>query len=290
MVRLHIIETGKFKLDGGAMFGVVPKKLWSRLNPSDDQNLCTWSMRCLLVEDGDRKILIDTGLGDKQDEKFRSHFHPHGEDTLSRSLKRAGFCAEDITDVLLTHFHFDHVGGAISRNAKGELLPVFPNAKYWSNEKHLRWALEPNPRERASFLKENILPLIDHQVLEMVDIEDGVNFSDHITLDFVYGHTEAMMIPYIDLGQGHTLVYAADLLPSHCHIGMPYVMGYDIRPLETLKEKAQLYEKVVNDHTFIFYEHDKDMVASTLVKNEKGRVVLGNECSFEDVTKVINAD
>ena len=274
-MKLHIIETGKFKLDGGAMFGVVPRKLWKKLNPPDENNMCTWAMRCLLIEDGERKILIDTGLGNKQDEKFRSHFHPHGDDNLISSLAKSGFSAEDITDVFLTHLHFDHVGGAIYRDDKGNLVPTFPNATYWSNEKHYNWAINPNARERASFLKENILPLKEHGVLKFIDVEQGVKFTDSISLDFVYGHTEALMVPYIHMDDGRSIVYTADLLPSHCHIGMPYVMGYDIRPLETLKEKALLYEKVINTNHYIFFEHDKDIACAELVKNERGRVVFG---------------
>ncbi len=276
-MKLHIIETGKFKLDGGAMFGVVPKSLWKRLNEPDENNMCTWTMRCLLIEEGERKVLIDTGLGDKQDAKFRSHFYPHGDDSLEKSLVNAGFAFEDITDVFLTHLHFDHVGGAIKKDEKDNLIPTFPNATYWSNKKHWDWALTPNARERASFLKENIVPLQDHNVLKFIDVEDGVRFTDSISVDFVYGHTEAMMVPYIHLDNGKTLVYTADLLPSHCHIGMPYVMGYDIRPLMTLKEKARLYEKAVNTNHMIFFEHDKDMACAELVKNDRGRVVLGEE-------------
>lgn len=276
-MKLHIIETGKFKLDGGAMFGVVPKSLWQRLNQPDENNMCTWSMRCLLVEEGDRKILIDTGLGTKQDEKFRSHFYPHGDDSLLGSLNNAGFKAEDITDVFLTHLHFDHVGGAVTRDKKNNLVPSFPNATYWSNEKHWNWALNPNAREKASFLKENIVPLQDHNVLRFIDVEDGVKFTDSISIDFAYGHTEALMVPYIKLDNDKTLVYTADLLPSHCHIGMPYVMGYDIRPLVTLQEKALLYEKTVNTNHMIFFEHDKDIACAELIKNDRGRVVFGKE-------------
>lgn len=276
-MKLHIIETGKFKLDGGAMFGVVPKSMWQKLNAPDENNMCTWAMRCLLIEDGERKILIDTGLGDKQDAKFRSHFYPHGEDNLMGSLGKAGFKPEDITDVFLTHLHFDHVGGAIRRTSDGHLIPTFPNATYWSNEKQYNWAIDPNPRERASFLKENITPLMDHGVLKFIDVQDGVSFTDNINVGFAYGHTEALMTPYIKLDDGRTIVYTADLLPSHCHIGMPYVMGYDIRPLDTLREKAELYEKVIGTDHYIFFEHDKDIACAELIKNERGRVVFGNE-------------
>jgi len=256
--KLHIIETGKFKLDGGAMFGVVPKKLWSKLNEPDIDNLCTWSMRCLLVEDGERKILIDTGIGNKQDDKFMSHFHPHGDDDLKGSLKDAGFDVEDITDVLLTHFHFDHVGGAVEMDSKGNLVPTFPNATYWTNELHYYAAYEPNQREKASFLKENFLPLKEHGILKYIDINEETLFTDHINLIFSDCHTDKMMVPIINLGNGHNLVYTADLLPSHCHINMPYVMSYDIRPLETLREKAALYERVLDGNHTIFFEHDKE--------------------------------
>jgi len=282
-MKLHTIDTGYFKLDGGAMFGVVPKKMWQKLNPPDEANMCTWAMRCLLVEDGDRKILIDTGLGNKQDEKFRSHFSPHGTDTLLHSIGRAGFAAEDITDVLLTHLHFDHVGGAVYRNDQGRLLPTFPNATYWTNEPHLQWALDPNPRERASFLKENILPLQDHGCLRFIDVEAGVRFSDHITLEFGYGHTEAMMVPFIGLANGKTLVYTADLLPSHGHTGLPYVMAYDIRPLTTMKERAALYERVANPDHYIYFEHDKDIAVGQLSTNEKGRVVFDKEVEIGSI-------
>lgn len=276
-MKLHIIETGKFKLDGGAMFGVVPRSLWKRLNEPDENNMCTWSMRCLLIEDGEKKILIDTGLGDKQDDKFRSHFYPHGDDSLYGSLSSSGFGVEDITDVFLTHLHFDHVGGAVRRTADGHLVPTFPNATYWTNEKHLAWALKPNARESASFLTENIVPLVDHNVLKFIDIEEDVPFTDRIKVNFAYGHTEALMTPYIHLDDGRTVVYTADLLPSHCHISMPYIMGYDIRPLETLKEKAALYERVIGTDHLIFFEHDKDIACAELVKNDRDRVIFGKE-------------
>lgn len=282
-VKLHVIETGKFKLDGGAMFGVVPKKLWQRLNKPDANNLCTWSMRCLLIEEGERKILIDTGIGDKQDEKFLSHFEPHGEDSLIPSLAKAGFSVEDITDVLLTHFHFDHVGGAVKYDLSGKLVPTFPNATYWTNEVHYNSAYTPNHREKASFLKENFVPLKEHGVLKYIDINEETVFTDHISLIFSDCHTDKMMVPIIDIGNDNKLVFTADLLPSSCHISMPYVMSYDIRPLETLREKAALYERVLDGKHTIMFEHDKDVQFANLVKNEKGRVVMGQNISIDDL-------
>lgn len=282
-MEMHIIETGKFKLDGGAMFGVVPKSMWTRKNEPDENNMCTWAMRCLLIKDGEQLILIDTGLGDKQDEKFRSHFHPHGSDTLHNSLKAAGYSPEDITDVILTHFHFDHVGGALSFDGKGAIVPTFPNATYWTNQQHYQWATNPNPREAASFLKENIMPLMDHGVLKFIDVEQGVQFNDHISIDFVYGHTEAMMIPYISMPNGKTLVYTADLLPSSGHVSLPWVMSYDVRPLSTLDEKAALYEKIVNNDHYIFFEHDKDVACGSLMKNDRGKVKMGDIYNLEHI-------
>ena len=273
-IKFHIIDTGYFKLDGGAMFGVVPKSMWKNLNTPDDDNMCTWSMRCLLVEDGARKILIDTGMGDKQDEKFKSHFHPHGDANLEKSISLAGFDPKDITDVLLTHLHFDHVGGALKKDQKGEIIPTFENAAYWSNDFHYQWALTPNERERASFLKENIVPLMDHGVLNLIDVEQDIRFSENITLNFVFGHTGAMMIPTINFADNKKVIYCADLLPSSGHIGLPYIMAYDVQPLETIKEKELLFEKATNQNTFLFLEHDKDHACISVEKNERGRVVM----------------
>lgn len=273
-MKLKIIETGYFKLDGGAMFGVVPKQMWKRLNPPDENNMCTWAMRCLLVEDAGRVILFDTGMGDKQDEKFRAHFEPHGSETLLNSLRDAGYRPEDITDVFQTHFHFDHVGGAIQRNKKSELVPTFPNATYWSNERHYNWAAEPNAREKASFLPENFKPLKEMGVLEFLDVQDGIPFTDAITVDYYYGHTEALMVPTIHLDEGKKLVFTADLLPSAHHVRMPYVMSYDVRPLETLKDKKRFYEKALDPDCYIFFEHDKDSILGQLTKNEKGRFAI----------------
>lgn len=282
-IELYSIEAGRFKLDGGAMFGVVPKSLWSRLNPPDDNNMCTWSMRCLLVIEGNRRILIDTGMGTKQDEKFRSHFHPHGDTDLEKSLIAKGFQPEDITDVFITHLHFDHVGGAVKYNEKGLLTPTFPNAKYWSNKRHYQWAIDPNAREKASFLRENFVPLAEQGVMEFIDIEEHLPFSDHIRIRFVYGHTEAMMIPSIALGNGKELHYCADLLPSHGHIGLPYVMAYDVRPLDTIQEKELFFEEVSQPGHYLFLEHDKDFECITVVKNDKSRIVMGETLNLGDI-------
>ncbi|MBK7697843.1 MAG: MBL fold metallo-hydrolase [Saprospiraceae bacterium] len=282
-MKLHVLETGKFKLDGGAMFGVVPKRMWQKMHPADDDNLCTWQMRCLLVEDGNRKILIDTGVGSKQDDRFRSHFYPHDDIDFTESLTKIGLTTEDITDVFLTHFHFDHVGGALKRDAQGAIVPVFPNATYWSNEVHYNWALNPNAREAASFLKENFVPMRDQGILQMIDVQEGIKFSDNISLSFVYGHTEAMMLPYISLPSGNTLIYCADLIPSHHHIQMPYVMAYDLRPLETMKEKKVLHDVATDGKHFLFFEHDLDVACGFLTKNENGRVVFGGDVNIADI-------
>jgi glyoxylase-like metal-dependent hydrolase (beta-lactamase superfamily II) len=282
-LRLHILETGKFKLDGGAMFGVVPKRMWNKLHAADENNLCTWQMRCLLVEEGDRKILIDTGLGQKQDEKFRLHFYPHEEIIFKDSLGAIGLSTDDITDVLLTHFHFDHVGGALVKDASGQIIPTFPNAKYWTNEIHYNWAYTPNARETASFLKENFVPLKDLGVLHYMDVQNGIHFSESITLDFVYGHTEAMMIPTIHLPSGNKIIYCADLIPSRHHVPLPYVMAYDMKPLESLKEKQWLHEVATDGRHFLFFEHDLDTACGQLIKNETGRTVYGHQVDLNDI-------
>jgi glyoxylase-like metal-dependent hydrolase (beta-lactamase superfamily II) len=282
-MQLHIIESGKFKLDGGAMFGVVPKRMWQKMHPADEDNLCTWQMRCLLVVDGDRKILIDTGVGHKQDERFRKHFYPHDDISFDAALSSIGMSVSDITDVLITHFHFDHVGGALSFDAKGNIVPTFPNATYWTNEVHYNWAYNPNAREAASFLRENFVPLKDAGVLKMIDIQEGIRFSDHIHLGFVYGHTEAMMIPHIELPSGNTLIYCADLIPSHHHVQLPYIMAYDMKPLESLKEKQIFHEKATDGRHFLFFEHDLEVACGNIVKNEQGRVVFGGKVDLADL-------
>ena len=274
-MKLHTIETGNFKLDGGAMFGVVPKSLWQKLNTPDENNLCSWAMRCLLIEEGSRRILVDTGIGTKQDEKFMGHYHLHGEATLESSLQNLGFSTDDITDVLLTHLHFDHCGGAVKK--KGDaLVPVFKNATYWSNEPHWQWAVQPNAREKASFLKENILPLQQSGQLQFIAVAEGHNnrlgetpFTENISIRFVHGHTKAMMLPQITYGN-NTIVYMADLLPSAAHIPLPYVMAYDMFPLTTLEEKKMFLEEALANNYVLYFEHDLRTECCRLQQTEKG--------------------
>ena len=274
-MKLSIVHAGLFKLDGGAMFGVVPKVLWNKKNPADENNQCLWSMQSLLIEHGDRKILVDCGIGSKQDDKFRSHFTPHGPE-INSELNRMGVSVEDITDVFLTHMHFDHVGGAVSITESGELYPTYPNATYWSTEKHYQVAINPNVRERASFLKENILPLKDHDRLKFIEEKQSIEWLPGIHIDFVHGHTDSMMILNMELDSGKRAVYCADLLASHFHIGLPYIMGYDLRPLETLKEKEILLSRAVERGDVLIYEHDPKIEASTITKNNRGRFVVGD--------------
>lgn len=267
-MQLHVIDTGFFKLDGGAMYGVVPKSLWSRHTPPDADNLCTWAMRCLLIEAGDRLVLVDTGLGDKQSEKFFSYFKPHGEASLLGSLQAKGFGPEDVTDVILTHLHFDHCGGAVVRTASGQLVPQFPNATYWSHADHWQWASNPNDREKASFLSENFAPLQAAGQLDFVT-ESTTLLDGRISFMTVNGHTEQMLIPHIRY-RGRTLVFMADLMPSVSHLPMPWVMGYDIRPLDTLREKAAFYEQALANNYVLFFEHDAQNECCTLIETEKG--------------------
>jgi len=267
-MNLYTINTGYFKLDGGAMFGVVPKSIWNKLNPADENNLCTWAMRCLLIEDGKRLILVDNGIGDKQDAKFMGHYHLHGDDTLDKSLAAHGFHRDDITDVFLTHLHFDHCGGSIVRKGD-QLVPAFKNATYWSNERHWQWAVQPNDREKASFLKENILPIRESGQLKFIEPTDGVALSDNVQVRFAYGHTDAMMLPQIRY-KGHTIVYMADLLPSVAHIPLPYVMAYDMFPLTTLQEKKSFLTEAAENNYILFFEHDPQHECCTLHLTEKG--------------------
>lgn len=251
------------------MFGVVPKSIWNKLNPADENNLCSWALRCLLVEAENKLILIDNGNGTKQDAKFWSHYFLHGDDTLEKSLAKYGFTTDDITDVILTHLHFDHCGGSI-KIENGKLVPAFKNATYWSNEKHWNWAVYPNEREKASFLKENILPIQESGQLKFQDTNTKQSsILPEITFSYVSGHTEAMMIPHINYN-GRTVVFMADLLPSVGHIPIPYVMAYDMFPLTTLNEKKVFLKEAVENNYILFFEHDPEIECCTLQQTERG--------------------
>jgi glyoxylase-like metal-dependent hydrolase (beta-lactamase superfamily II) len=279
-MKLYTIETGYFKLDGGAMFGVVPKSIWNKINPADENNLCSWAMRCLLVEDGNRLILIDNGIGNKQDAKFFSHYYLHGDATLDGSLAKHGFSKNDITDVFLTHLHFDHCGGSIVREGD-QLAPAFKNATYWSNQDHWNWAVHPNDREKASFLKENILPIQESGQLKFTGAKDGTAFTDNFSIRVVGGHTQAMMLPQINY-KGKTIVYMADLLPSAGHIPLPYVMAYDMFPLTTLNEKKAFLKEAADNHYVLFFEHDPRIECGDLEMTEKG-IRLKNSFELKDL-------
>lgn len=267
-MKLYSIETGLFKLDGGAMFGVVPKSIWHKLNPADENNMCTWAMRCLLIEDGKRLILVDTGIGNKQDAKFFSHYYLHGDDTLDKSLASHGFHRDDITDVFLTHLHFDHCGGAIMRDGD-KLVPAFKNATYWSNPSHWAWATQPNEREKASFLKDNIMPIQESGQLKFIEAFDGTAFTDNFHIRFVNGHTDSMMLPQIRY-KDQTILYMADLLPSVGHLPIPYVMAYDMFPMTTLTEKKAFLQEALDKPYILFFEHDPVNECATLQLTEKG--------------------
>jgi glyoxylase-like metal-dependent hydrolase (beta-lactamase superfamily II) len=267
-MKLYTIETGFFKLDGGAMFGVVPKSIWNKLNPADENNMCNWAMRCLLVQEGNRLILIDNGLGDKQDEKFFSYYYLNGQDSLSSSLRKHGFTEDDITDVFLTHLHFDHCGGSVKWNSKKDGYEiVFKNATYWSTEKHWAAAIKPNAREKASFLKENILPIQDSGHLKF--ITEGEKLMNGFDVKFVYGHTEAMMLPVLNYN-GQEVIYCADLIPSSAHVPVAYVMAYDMQPLITLGEKTALLKEAISKKSILFFEHDPVTECCSLEETERG--------------------
>lgn len=265
-MKLHVINTGNFKLDGGAMYGVVPKSIWNKLNPADENNLCNWAMRCLLIEDGNRLILIDNGLGDKQDAKFFAHYYLNGNESLLSSLKSAGFSPNDVTDMFLTHLHFDHCGGGV-KSENGKLSLTFPNATYWSNEEHWNLATKPNAREKASFLKENILPMQESGHLKFTS-ESKSSFAQFDVL-YTSGHTDKMMVPKIKY-KGKTVCYMADLIPSVGHLPLPYVMAYDTRPLVSLEEKEKFLNEAVDNNYVLFFEHDPVNECCTLARTERG--------------------
>ena len=271
-MKLYSINSGYFKLDGGAMFGVVPKSMWNKLNPADDNNMCSWALRCLLVEHENRLILIDNGNGDKQDAKFFSHYYLHGDDTLEKSLNKNGFSFGDITDVFLTHLHFDHCGGSVKYNKDRTGYELaFPNATYWSNERHWKWATQPNKRERASFLKENILPIQESGHLKFLPSEPGKDSKlfDNFQILYAYGHTDAMMLPKITVGD-KTVVFMADLIPSSAHVPIPFVMGYDMFPLTTMEEKEKFLNEAVDGNYILFFEHDPATECCTVERTERG--------------------
>ena len=284
-MKLYTINTGYFKLDGGAMFGVVPKSIWNEINPADENNMCSWALRCLLIEDGNRLILVDNGMGNKQAAKFFSYYYLHGDDTLDKSLAKYGFHQDDITDVILTHLHFDHCGGSIEREGE-KLVPAFKNAVYWSNKKHWDWAVNPNEREKASFLKENILPIEESGQLKMVTGEWSIGNKENqivnnrlptisseinssLSFRIVNGHTEAMMLPQINY-KGRTIVFMADLLPSHGHLPIPYVMAYDMFPLTSLQEKKSFLKEAIENDYILFFEHDPLYECCDLKNTERG--------------------
>ena len=267
-MKLYKINTGYFKLDGGAMFGVVPKVIWQKTNPADENNLCNWAMRCLLIDTGDRKILIDNGIGEKQSKKFYSHYFLHGDDTMIKSLAAHGFTPDDITDNILTHLHFDHAGGGIKKKDNGDgFEPVFKNAIYWVSKSQWDWAMNPNGREKASFMDENLLPMQEYGQLKF--IEEETELYPDIFLRIFDGHTKGQIIPQINFN-GRTLVYMADLLPSTGHIPLSYIMSYDTKPLVTLEEKIKFMEEAVENKYTLYFEHDYYTECCSLKRTERG--------------------
>jgi len=266
-MEIFAVEAGNFKLDGGAMFGVVPKVMWNKLYPADENNLCNWAMRCLLVIDGDRKILIDNGIGNKQDEKFLKHYYLNGDDSLEKSLSKLSYSFDDITDVVLTHLHFDHCGGSIKYNENKELVPAFPNATFHTSKQQWDWATNPNRREKASFLKENILPMQESGKLNLFEKEHELFPNFEVKL--FDGHTNGQVIPIINVN-GQKFAYAGDLFPSTAHIPMPYIMSYDTKPLVTLADKKRFFIDAMKENYIIIFEHDIYNECCTLQKTEKG--------------------
>lgn len=272
-MTLHTIHTGNFKLDGGAMFGVVPKVLWQRNYPADENNLCNWAMRSLLIKQGDRKILIDTGIGNKQSEKFFGHFHLNGDYSLEKSLAQHGLTPEEITDVIHSHLHFDHCGGSVKWNdQKSGYALTFPNATYWAGKEQWQWAINPNEREKPSYLTENLIPMEESGQLRFIE-EEGFLFPD-VEIKFFHGHTRGQIIPHIHYGV-HKIVFTADLLPSTAHIPLPYIMAFDIDPLKTLEEKKRFFAEALQNNYILFFEHDLNTECCTLKPGKKGAEVKG---------------
>lgn len=277
-MEVELINTGYFKLDGGAMFGVVPKSLWQSTNPADENNLCNWAMRSLIIKDNSRVIMVDNGIGNKQSEKFLKHYHLHGEDQLSTNLHKIGINEDDVTDMMLTHLHFDHCGGSIKYEGN-RLLPTFKNARYWSNANHWQWAIQPNNREKASFLKENIAPIEESGQLNFVSMENQNDLPFDVI--FMDGHTEKQMLPKVSYN-GHTLVFMADLIPSVGHIPLPYVMGYDVRPLITMREKEAFLKEAADNNYILVFQHDPVNECCTVKHTEKG-VRVDQIFPFKDI-------
>ena len=278
-MQIKAIHTGNFKLDGGAMFGVVPKSIWNRLNPADENNMCNWAMRCLLVEDGNRRILIDNGIGDKQSEKFFGYYFLNGGNSLEKSLHAQGLNFGDITDVVLTHLHFDHCGGSIKwTQDKTRSVPTFPNATYWTHEDHWRHALNPNPREKASFLSDNILPIQESGQLKFIG--QDLQISENMDVFLVNGHTEKMMIPRIRY-KDKILIFCADMIPSAAHVPPHYVMAYDIRPLESMSESHRFLQESVDHGYTLFFEHDLNTECGTVEQTDRG-FKLGRSFSLSE--------
>ncbi len=277
-MKLFAIETGNLKLDGGAMFGVVPKVMWNKVYPADENNLCNWAMRCLLIDDGERRILIDNGIGDKQDEKFLKHYYLNGDDTLEKSLAKYGYTPDDITDNILTHLHFDHCGGSIKYDENKNLVPAFKNATYWVSKPQFEWATNPNRREKASFLKENILPIQESGQLKLVEEEGEI--IPNIYAKIFNGHTEGQIIPHVNVN-GKTIAFMADLLPATVHVPMPWVMSYDTKPLITLKDKERFFKEALGKNVILFFEHDLYNECASIEMTEKGVRVKETFTLFE---------
>ena len=284
-MTLYPIETGNFKLDGGAMFGVVPKSIWNSTNPADSNNMIDMAARCLLIEEGDRLILIDTGMGKKQSDKFFGYYYQWGDHTLDKSLQKFGFHRDDITDVFMTHLHFDHCGGSIQWNKdRTGYEPAFKNAHFWTNEDHWQWATIPNMREKASFLQENLLPMQESGQLKFIKKGEGAYLKNSelgFGILFADGHTDKQMLPHINY-KGKTLVFTADLVPTAGHIPVPYIMGYDTRPLLSMEEKQLFMNDAVTNNYFLFLEHDAHNEICTL-KNTKKGVRLNEIHTFDEI-------
>ncbi len=267
-MNLHVIPTGNFKLDGGAMFGVVPKSLWQKVYPADENNMCNLSLRLLLLEDENRKIIIDTGLGDKQDEKFFSYYYLNGDDSLDKSLDTAGIKKEEITDVILTHLHFDHCGGAVETDTKNNRLKTtFPEATYWCSYDQWEWAVKPNHREKASYLKENIMPIQESGQLRL--FQDGFNLTSSIRIRLFSGHSNGLAVPFINY-RNRVVVFVADIIPTAAHIPLAWICGYDTQPLISLKEKETFLKEAVDNKYILFFEHDLYTSCCTLQQTQKG--------------------